>query len=161
MQYTLTTNGPGLPPPADRKPILITTVNAEAGPSIYLGLSGPVPTDEFEPLVEDLSFGNSTFASLIAQSPFYLTPAVMANANFDARTALVTYGTDGAWRCPGYYGALLYASGNEKNVYVAVANTGSVYVDALAEGLNNNPCSQTDVCHEGDIEILVRSSFSI
>lgn len=132
------------------KPALITFVNQEGTPTIYLSFNESLPADEFEAIVA-IDEGSDQIAQLIAQNPNYLNSSDLNDESFDARAPLADWITDQVFRCPGYTFAQLWA-GTGTETYVGVFERGSVYVDSV---VLEPICSETQVCHEGDIEILV------
>ncbi|KAJ7761182.1 alpha beta-hydrolase [Mycena maculata] len=134
------------PFPAVSKPLLLTNVHNEAGPTIYnLVFPGPdpIPAVEFEPVV-DASLGANRTA-IVMSSPFY-----PVDPNGDARVPLQVLGTDYIWRCPTWTLARNW-----------VANGGSAFVGMYTVGatypLNADiPYCLEDgvVCHQDDIYIV-------
>jgi carboxylesterase type B len=130
--------------PSTLKPIVVTTVNKEAGPAILAQHSDAVPGSDWDDII-DSSFPVNP--DMVLSSTWYPAPA---DSVVDTRPELITLGTDQIWRCPTWTLARTWASLGGA-VYTGVINIGNVYVDSIG-----NPfCDETDVCHEGDIEILV------
>jgi len=129
--------------PSTLKPIVVTTVNKEAGPAILAQHSDAVPGSDWDDII-DSSFPVNP--DMVLSSTWYPAPA---DSVVDTRPELITLGTDQIWRCPTWTLARTWASLGGA-VYTGVINIGNVYVDSIG-----NPfCDETDVCHEGDIEIL-------
>ncbi|KAJ7508294.1 alpha/beta-hydrolase [Mycena galericulata] len=134
------------PFPAVSKPLLLTNVKNEAGPTIYnLVFPGPdpVPADEFLPVV-DASLGANRTA-IIANCSFY-----PVYPNGDARVPLQVLGTDYIWRCPTWTLARSWVE-NGGSAFVGMYTVGATYP------LNADIpfCLQDGaVCHQDDIEIV-------
>lgn len=137
------------PFPKVTKPLLISTVLNEAGPSIYGMFDSSVPEAELDYVV-NATFGTARGQKIMASS-MYVTPGTnAATSNTDARTQLETLGTDYIWKCSSWTLARSYvASGG--SAYVGMYVVGASYPgnDAIPY------CTQAGViCHQDDIEIV-------
>ncbi|KAJ7112387.1 alpha/beta-hydrolase [Mycena crocata] len=129
--------------PSVNKPILLSNVKNEAGPTIYGMFTASIGTSLFAPVC-DQSLGPDRTA-LVQSSPFYN----LANVA-DTRVPLETLGTDYMWRCPTWSLARSWV-GNGGKAFVGVYVTGATYP------ANNGIafCLQSgSVCHQDDIEIV-------
>jgi len=141
------------PFPAVTKPLLLSTVLNEAGLAIYTQFSDPIPADFFSPIC------NATFGELrantIVESNFYL-PSPPAGGESDTRTQLQVLGTDYLWRCPSWTFTRNWV-GHGGTAYVGQYQIGASY-----PGNNAVPFCTTPgvVCHQDDIEIVVRNTRS-
>ncbi|KAJ7057293.1 alpha beta-hydrolase [Mycena amicta] len=137
-------------PQGPKKPLLITTVHNEAGPTIYDDLfSGPdpIPAFFFEPTV-DMFLGDDR-AETVVDSPFY---PIDPNGDEDARVPLQVLGTDYIWRCSAWTFAREWiANGGAGNVWVAQWKLGATYPynDGIPYCLEDGV-----VCHRDDIELV-------
>ncbi|KAJ6531229.1 Alpha/Beta hydrolase protein [Mycena capillaripes] len=127
--------------PSVNKPILLSNVKNEAGPTIY---GNPIftPSVPFDPVCE-ASLGDSRTA-IVQASPFYnLT-------GDDTRVPLEALGTDYMWRCPTWSLARSWV-GHGGKAFVGLYVTGATYP------ANNGVafCLEAgSVCHQDDIEIV-------
>ncbi|KAJ7681563.1 Alpha/Beta hydrolase protein [Mycena rosella] len=145
-QLVTTTLDSTTPFPAVTKPLLLTNVKNEAGPTMYdLLFPGPdpVPAFEFQPVCE-ASLGVDRTA-IVMNSSFY-----PVDPNGDARVPLQLLGTDYIWRCPVWTLARSW-----------VANGGSAYVGLFTVGATDPanadiPYCLEDgvVCHRDDIQLV-------
>ncbi|KAH8117062.1 alpha/beta-hydrolase [Phellopilus nigrolimitatus] len=144
------------PFPGQSKTILVSTVQNEAGPTIYSTYTNPVSESDWPSLV-NASLG-ATRTSRVVNSAHYAVPANDAAniSSFDARTQLQSLGTDQLWRCPSWTFARNWASAGGK-VYVAEYTVGTTYPDNADIPF----CTESDtVCHEDDIEIVFGTASS-
>ncbi|KAJ7256473.1 alpha/beta-hydrolase [Mycena haematopus] len=128
--------------PSANKPILLSNVRNEAGPTIFGMFNAALDSSVFE-LAAQQSLGDARTATLMA-SPFYNTSDV------DTRIPLETLGTDYVWRCPTWSLARSWV-GNGGKAFVGVYFTGATYP------ANNDIafCLESgSVCHQDDIEIV-------
>ena len=138
------------PFPKVSKPVLISTVQNEAGFAIYGGMPSALPEGQLQSVV------NGTFGSPRAQqlmsSRKYAVPPGSGKQITDARTQLEQIGTDYVWKCASWTFARNYVQ-NGGNVYVGMYVVGATYA-----GNDQVPyCTQNGiVCHQDDIEIVVR-----
>nr|GAT51241.1 predicted protein [Mycena chlorophos] len=129
------------PFPAETKPLLLTNVKNEAGPTIY-GMFNSVLDSDFTDMVCEGTLGAERTAT-VTNSSFY---------NFsvsDIRVPLEEMGTDYMWRCPTYSLAREWVSHGGK-AYVGEFVVGATYPanDGLAF------CVDGGVCHQDDIYIV-------
>ncbi|KAJ6502094.1 alpha/beta-hydrolase [Mycena sanguinolenta] len=128
--------------PSVNKPILLSNVRNEAGPTIFSMFTAAVDSSIFQ-LAADQSLGNARATTVMA-SPFY-------NINVaDTRIPLETLGTDYVWRCPTWSLARSWVAHGGK-AFVGVYYTGATYP------ANNDIafCLEAgSVCHQDDIEIV-------
>ena len=139
------------PFPQVSKPIILSTVVNEAGPAIYGSIPYPIDASTYEAIVYS-SFGEPGTSNLLAY-PGYQVPNVTGGP--DARIQLEQMGTDQIWRCPTWTFARSWTQ-NGGSAFVARYTVGATYPDN-----NDVPyCSGAGVvCHEDDIEIVVRDLF--
>ncbi|KAJ7633008.1 alpha/beta-hydrolase [Roridomyces roridus] len=131
------------PFPAVNKPILLSNVKNEAGPTIYGMFPQSIGNSLFAPVCE-ASLGTDR-TTLVQNSPFYNLTGVS-----DTRVPLETLGTDEVWRCPTWSLARSW-SGHGGKAFVGVYVTGATYP------ANNDIafCLESgSVCHQDDIEIV-------
>ncbi|KAF7305580.1 Carboxylic ester hydrolase [Mycena chlorophos] len=138
------------PFPATSKPLLLTTVLNDAGPTIYNVLfpgTSPVPADFFAPTVEE-TLGDERAQTVVDSSYYPIDP----NGDEDARVPLQLLGTDYIWRCAVWTFAREWVGNGATGLaWVGVFEVGATYPDnedipyCLEEGV---------VCHEDDIEIV-------
>jgi hypothetical protein len=115
----------------------------EAGPSIYGNLP-QLPAEAWSQALS-VTFSPQDIQN-IDNSGFYPVP----DDESDIRPQIVNLGTDQIWRCPAWTLARTWTSRGGA-AYTGVFDIGSVYPDS-----SNIPfCSSTNVCHEGDIEVVV------
>jgi hypothetical protein len=137
------------PFPKSSKPLLLSTVLDEAALTIYGTFTSAVPTSEYDQIVA-ATFG-STRSATILNSTFYTVPT----GSTDDRSLLQTIGTDYIWKCSTWTFAEGWAA-NGGTAYVGLYTVGATYPgnDAVPY------CTQSGVvCHQDDIEIVVRSHF--
>ena len=141
------------PFPQVSKPIILSTVANEAGPAIYGSITSPLDEPTYEWIVES-SFGETAASNLLAY-PGYQVPNATYGQLTDARIQLEQMGTDQIWRCPIWTFARSWTQ-NGGNAFVAHYTVGATYPDndgvpyCFGAGV---------VCHEDDIEIVVRDLF--
>jgi hypothetical protein len=145
ITQTLTTSSP-FPPVS--KPILVTTVVNEAGPTIYTLFDSPVSAQGFA--VDVNLFLGSSRADTVLASPFY--PVQTSGASVDTRPSLEKLGTDYMWKCSSWTFSRTWAS-NGGPSYVGMYVLGATYPDNA--GIPFCTTNGT-VCHEDDIQIVVR-----
>jgi len=144
------------PFPQVSKPIILNTVENEAGPTIY-GSMFPYPIDAstYEEIVQS-SFGETCASNLLAY-PGYQVPNVTDGQLTDARVQLEQLGTDQIWRCPTWTFARSWTQHGGR-AFVAHYTLGATYAD----NKDVPYCSGAGVvCHEDDIEIVVRDLFVV
>ena len=152
IQSTLDSTTP-FPPVS--KPLILSTVRNEAGPTIYSRFTDPMSTSLY-PIVVQSSFGEPKASNLLA-FPSYQVPVLADGLTADARVELETMGSDGVWRCPTWTFARSWTVHGGK-AFVALYTVGATYSDNEAIPF----CTETgSVCHEDDIEIVVRYSIPV
>jgi hypothetical protein len=141
------------PFPQVSKPIILSTVENEAGPAIYGSMPSPIDASTYEVIVQS-SFAEAEASNLLAY-PDYQVPNVTYGQPTDARIQLEQMGTDEIWRCPTWTFARSWTQ-NGGSAFVAHYTVGSTYPDN-----DDIPyCFEAGVvCHEDDIEIVVRGLF--
>jgi carboxylesterase type B len=142
------------PFPRVSKPLLISNVLNEAGFAIYNSFTSPLPGNELDFIV-NLTFG-SPRTQEIMNSGRYSLPRGADAATFDARVQLQLLGTDYLWKCAGWTFARNWVQ-NGGRVFVGMYTVGATY-----PGNDGVPfCTDNGaVCHQDDIEIVVRVSSS-
>ncbi|KAJ7210086.1 alpha/beta-hydrolase [Mycena pura] len=133
------------PFPAVRKPLLLTNVLNEAGPTIYDTLfPGPAqPAAAFAPVC-DAILGPARTQTIVDSGFYPVDPAG------DARAPLETLGTDYIWRCPTWTFARNWAA-HGGTAFVGMFTIGAPY--PFNAGIPY--CTQPGVvCHQDDIEIV-------
>lgn len=143
------------PFPKVSKPIILSTVLNEAGPTIYGAFTNPMSTPFYEELVDAL-FEEPEAGNLLA-SPYYQVPVPSVGNAADARVQLEMMGSDWIWRCATWTFARSWTQ-NGGRAYVAQYTVGATY-----PGNQDIPyCTEQGVvCHEDDIEIVVRHSICL
>jgi carboxylesterase type B len=138
------------PFPHQTKPILITNAKDDAGFAIFGQFTDPVPPSSFKDVV--LATFGSNRTELIVSSSFYAAGG--AEETLDARPTIEDLGTDYLWRCSGWTFARNWVQNGGK------AFVGEYTVGATYPGNEAVPfCTQDGVvCHQDDIEIVVRFS---
>ena len=141
--------------PQQSKPIILSTVRNEAGPSIYGNIPFDVDDSLYASLVEN-TFGSPRTSRILATALYAATPAV-DGVDPDQRPQLEELGTDQIWRCATWTFARNWV-GNGGQAYV-----GEYMVGATYPGNDEVPfcTSGGAVCHQDDIEIIVRLFSSI
>ena len=144
--------------PAVSKPILLTNVKNEAGLSIYGSVNFDLDTSTYEELV-DGTFGQPATSAILNNTNYAV---VVANTNtngsaaatVDERPTLEKLGTDQIWRCPTWTFARNWI-GNGGKAYVGMYVVGASYPGNTDV---TSFCGEAGVvCHQDDIEIVVRS----
>lgn len=133
--------------PSTTKPLMLSTLNNDAGQAIYGNNLQPLPESNFFPACVD-ALGTDR-SDTVVQSPFY--PAiVLLDGTIDSRMQLEKLGTDYIWKCAAWTFARNWVSGGG-NAFVGVYTVGATYPDN--EGI---PFCLEDgsVCHEDDIMIV-------
>ena len=146
---------PTSPFPPVSKPVILSTVVNEAGPTIYSFLPDPIDTLTYEEIVHQ-AFEEPRATNLL-ESPYYQVPVSSGGQSADARVELEKLGTDQVWRCPVSTFARSW-TGHGGKAFVAEFTVGATYPD------NDNITFCTGagvVCHEDDIEIVVRDLFEL
>ena len=141
--------------PQVSKPIILSTVANEAGPAIYGSITAPIDEGTYEAIVES-AFKEPAASNLLA-CPNYQVPNATSGQPTDARIQLEQMGTDQIWRCPTWTFARSWTQ-NGGSAFVAHYTVGATYPDN-----NGVPYCFGDgvVCHEDDIEIVVRDLFDV
>ncbi|KAI0053905.1 alpha/beta-hydrolase [Auriscalpium vulgare] len=136
------------PFPSVSKPVLVTTVQNEAGPAIYTAFQDPIAASFFDEVVQG-SFEEPRASNLLA-STNYAVPVLADGQAADARVQLEAMGTDQVWRCASWSFARSWAT-HGANAFVGLYTVGSTYPDNTGVPF----CTQSgSVCHEDDIEIV-------
>lgn len=138
---TLTTSSPF---PQVSKPILVTTVVNEAGPTIYQMFSSPVSSQDSTQITYGLL--GSSRANTILGSQRYV-----AQTSGDVRPILEKLGTDYLWRCPSWTLSRTWASSGGP-AYVGMYVIGATYPTNAGIPFCT---SNGSVCHQDDIQIVV------
>jgi carboxylesterase type B len=134
--------------PAVSKPLLISTVKNEAGPTTYAFEQSFLSNDGFQQFVG--FFYPEPKAQNLLDSSFYAVPVLADGSAEDARIPLETMGTDGIWRCATHSFARSWTANGGK------AFVGEYVVGAHYPFNDNVPfCLEDDsVCHQDDIYIV-------
>jgi hypothetical protein len=128
---------------------LISNVKNDAGLAIFGGFPDPVPSSVFDDIVTG-TFG-SPRDQVIINSTFYA--AGNDPSSTDVRPVLEAMGTDYIWRCSGWTFARNWVQNGGK-AFVGLYTVGATYPGNEAVPF----CLQSGVvCHQDDIEIVVRS----
>ena len=137
------------PFPQVSKPIILSTVENDSGSTIYGSFPSPINASTYEAFLQ-LSIGGAR-ASNILTYPGYQVPNVTDGQPTDARVQLEQVATDEVFRCPTWTFARSWTQ-NGGSAFVAHYTLGATYPT------NKVPyCSGAGVvCHEDDIEIVVR-----
>ncbi|KAJ7622603.1 alpha/beta-hydrolase [Mycena polygramma] len=134
------------PFPAVSKPLLITSVHNDGGPTVYqLLFPGPNPFSAslFEPVCDKSLGANRT--QIVMSSPFY-----PIDPNGDVRVPLETLTTDYIWRCPAWTLARNWVTNGGK-AFVGLYTLGATY----PANANTSFCLEDGVvCHRDDIFIV-------
>ena len=143
------------PFPQVSKPIILSTVANEAGPTIYGIFHSSINALIYEAFLNS-SLGQPETSNVLAY-PGYQVPNATDGQPADARIQLERFGTDSIWRCPIWTFARSWTE-NGGVAFVAHYTVGATYVDN--EGIPY--CSEAGVvCHEDDIEIVVCDLFDL
>lgn len=141
------------PFPKVSKSIILSTVSNEAGPAIYSQFTDPMSTSFYEATVS-ASIGEPR-ASILLASPYYRVPVLRDGKAADARIQLEKMGSDQVFRCPTSTFARSWTQ-HGGTAYVAQYTVGATYPD----NRDIPYCTGAGiVCHEDDIEIVVRYSI--
>jgi len=143
ISNTLTTSTPF---PQVSKPILVTTVANEAGPSIYGGFPSPMSESDYLGFV-DWSLG-TTRADTVLGNQRYTVQNVGGTS--DARPSLEKMGTDYLWKCSSWTFSRTWASKGGP-AYVGMYVLGATYP---SNGGIPFCTSNGAVCHQDDIQIV-------
>lgn len=136
------------PFPHVSKPLMISSVNNDAGPAIYGGNTEPLPEAVFIPAC-NATFGPARTQTIV-QSPFY-TGVLLDDGSVDSREQLEKLGTDYLWKCAAWTFARNWVA-NGGNAFVGLYTVGATYPDNAAIPF----CTEAGVvCHEDDIQIVV------
>ena len=141
------------PFPRVSKSIILSTVTYEAGPAMYGLFPDPINASTYEAFVY-ASLGEPETSNVLAY-PGYQVPNDTNGQPADARIQLEQWGTDVVWRCPIWTFARSWTK-NGGRAFVAQYTVGATYP------FNDDIpfCSEPGVvCHEDDIEIVVRDLF--
>lgn len=135
------------PFPSVDKSILVTTVQNEAGATIYNWFD-TVLTDAYFSIVSTANLGAARTATIT--NSVYYPPMANIQGVTDARVRLEKLGTDQMWRCSGWTFARNWAA-NGGTVYTGLFTLGSPY----SGNSHIDFCYQNNsVCHQADIEIV-------
>ena len=133
--------------PAVNKPILVTTVANESGPTVYSLIPTWLPFLAFGSVVKTM-LGNER-AKVVSSSPYYKVGWTQ-----DAREEAEVLATDYMWKCPSWTFARSWAK-NGGTTYVGVFTVGADHPHNSGVGY----CGKDGVvCHEDDIMIVVSPS---
>jgi len=144
ITHTLTTSSPF---PHVSKPILVTTVANEAGPTIYESFNSPVSQQGFLQFT-NLVLGSSRAGTVLASQ--YYTVQTRGGV-YDARPTLEKLGTDYMWKCPSWTFSRAWSS-NGGTVYVGMYVLGATFPTNSGIPFCT---SKGSVCHQDDIPIVV------
>ena len=140
------------PFPQVSKPIILSTVRNEAGPTIYSIFKDPVTISFYTTIVH--SALEEPGATNLLSSPYYQVPS---SPTADARVQLEKMGTDQVWRCATWTFARSWTQHGGK-AFVAQYNVGATY----PSNRDIPFCSEDGVvCHEDDIKIVVRDLIDL
>lgn len=138
------------PFPTVSKPILISTVQNEAGYDIYSVIPYVLPENQIQNVVNG-TFGSPRTQQLMSSNKYTVPPGSNAQT-IDARTQLEQMGTDYIWKCASWTFARNYVQNGGK-AYVGMYVVGATYPGNEQVSY----CTQNGiVCHQDDIEIVVR-----
>ena len=138
---TLTTSSPF---PQVSKPILVTTVVDEAGPTIYQMFTSPVPAQVSAQILYGL-LGSPRADTVLASQRY------TAQTSGDVRPSLEKLGTDYMWKCPSWTFSRTWASSGGP-AYVGMYVIGATYPTNAGIPFCT---SNGSVCHQDDIQIVV------
>jgi hypothetical protein len=142
ISYTLTTSSPF---PQVSKPILVTTVLNEAGPTTYgMLFNSPLPEQAYMQSVS--GFLGSPRADTVLNSQYYTVQTVT-----DARPSFEKMGTDYLWKCSSWTFSRTWAAMGGQ-AYVGMYVVGVTFPDNSGIPFCTSGGS---VCHEDDIQIVV------
>lgn len=148
ISYTLTTSSPF---PQVSKPILVTTVANEAGPSIYSWLNSPVSEQDYLQAVS-LTLGSSRADTVLGSQRYTVQNS---GGVVDGRPSLERMGTDYLWKCSSWTFSRTWASKGGP-AYVGMYVLGATYP---TNGGIPFCTSNGSVCHQDDIQIVVSLGF--
>ncbi|KAI0822822.1 alpha/beta-hydrolase [Trametes gibbosa] len=136
------------PFPQVSKPVIVSTVRNEAGPTIYGNFPDAVGESLYETLV-DFTFG-SPRTDRILHTAVYAVSTAVDGSDMDQRPQLEELGTDQIWRCASWQFARNWVSNGGK------AYVGEFMVGATYPGNDEVPFCKSGgaVCHQDDIEII-------
>ncbi|KAI9065347.1 alpha/beta-hydrolase [Trametes sanguinea] len=136
------------PFPKVSKPIIVSTVRNEAGPTIYGGFPDSVNDSFYEQLVS-FTFGSPRTNRILNTAVYAASPNV-DGVEADQRPQLEELGTDQIWRCASWAFARNWVANGGK------AYVGEYQVGATYPGNDEVPfcTSGGAVCHQDDIEIV-------
>lgn len=144
IAYTLTTSSQF---PQVSKPILVTTVTNEAGPTIYEFYPSPVSEQDSLQFLS-ASLGSSRTDTVLSSQRY--TVQTLGDA-VDARPSLERVGTDYMWKCSSWTFSRTWASKGGP-IYVGMYAVGATYPANAGIPFCT---SEGSVCHEDDIQIVV------
>ncbi|KAL5490045.1 hypothetical protein ACEPAI_4878 [Sanghuangporus weigelae] len=139
--------------PRQSKTIIVSTVEHEAGPTIYSMFTDPLPEAAFASVCNITLGADRT--SKVVNSQHYALPASDSTSDVDARVQLETAGTDQIWRCPSWTFARAFAAAGGK-VYVGKYVVGVTYPDNEDIAF----CKDGGICHEDDIQVVFGTASS-
>ncbi|OSD08536.1 alpha/beta-hydrolase [Trametes coccinea BRFM310] len=136
------------PFPKVSKPVIVSTVRNEAGPTIYGGFPDSVNDSLYEELVS-FTFGDPRTSRILNTAVYAASPSV-DGVEADQRPQLEELGTDQIWRCASWAFARNWVANGGK------AYVGEYQVGATYPGNDEVPfcTSGGAVCHQDDIEIV-------
>ncbi|KAI0636657.1 alpha/beta-hydrolase [Trametes polyzona] len=136
------------PFPKVSKPVIVSTVRNEAGPTIYGGFPDGVNESVYKQLVS-FTFGNPRTSRILQTAVYAASPAV-DGSEVDQRPQLEELGTDQIWRCASWQFARNWVANGGK------AYVGEYMVGATYPGNDEVPFCKSGgaVCHQDDIEIV-------
>ncbi|KAL7283650.1 hypothetical protein ACG7TL_003086 [Trametes sanguinea] len=136
------------PFPKVSKPVIVSTVRNEAGPTIYGGFPDSVNDSLYEELVS-ITFGDPRTSRILNTAVYAASPSV-DGVEADQRPQLEELGTDQIWRCASWAFARNWVANGGK------AYVGEYQVGATYPGNDEVPfcTSGGAVCHQDDIEIV-------
>lgn len=140
------------PFPPQTKPLLISTVKNEAGSTIYGAFPDPLPEFLFPDVVNGALGPART--NVITSTPAYQS---MSLTEDDARPQIEKLGTDYIWKCSAWTFTRNWVQ-NGGRAYVGLYTVGATY----PTNQDIPFCTQAgSVCHEADIQIVVRLPLSL
>lgn len=134
--------------PSQSKSIIVSTVQNEAGPTIYSSFTTSLSKNDYEGVVEG-TLGATRSAVLLTSNNYLVPNATNSSIAVDARVQLEALGTDQVWRCPSWTFARLWAAAGGR-AYVGKYAVGVTYPDNAGIAF----CTDGAVCHEDDIEVV-------
>ncbi|KAI0672899.1 alpha/beta-hydrolase [Trametes maxima] len=130
------------------KPVIVSTVRNEAGPTIYGGFPDSVNDSLYEQLVS-FTFGNPRTNRILDAAVYAVSPNV-DGVQSDQRPQLEELGTDQVWRCASWQFARNWVTNGGK-AYVGEYQVGATYPSNSGVPFCK---SGGAVCHQDDIEIV-------